>query len=90
VHWPAGAFGYFPSYTLGALMAAQQWAAIMRKNPDVNKEVAKGDFSTLHTWREKHIWKKASTASTPELMKQATGEPLNAKYFIQHVQARYG
>jgi carboxypeptidase Taq len=90
VHWPAGAFGYFPSYTLGALMAAQQWAAIMRKNPDVNKEVAKGDFSTLHKWRDKHIWKKASTASTPELMKQATGETLNAKYFIEHVQARYG
>ena len=33
VHWPAGAFGYFPSYTLGALMAAQQWAAITREHP---------------------------------------------------------
>jgi carboxypeptidase Taq len=90
VHWPSGAFGYFPSYTLGALMAAQQWAAIMRKHPNSNTQVAKGDFSTLHKWRQKNIWDKASTASTPELMKQATGEALNAKYFIKHLQQRYG
>ncbi len=35
VHWPSGAFGYFPSYTLGAMMAAQQWAAIAREHPSV-------------------------------------------------------
>jgi carboxypeptidase Taq len=90
VHWPSGAFGYFPSYTLGALMAAQQWAAIKRKHPDVNKEVAKGDFSTLHVWRKKNIWDKASTASTPELMKRATGEAVHAGHFIHHLQQRYG
>jgi carboxypeptidase Taq len=90
VHWPSGAFGYFPSYTLGAMMAAQQWAAITRENPDVNENVARGDFAGTTEWRRKNIWAKASTASTPELMRQATGEPLNAKYFIAHLQARYG
>jgi carboxypeptidase Taq len=90
VHWPSGAFGYFPSYTLGAMMAAQQWAAILRENPDVNKDVSRGDFTGTTEWRRKNIWEKASTASTPELMRQATGEPLNAKYFIEHLKQRYG
>ena len=90
VHWPSGAFGYFPSYTLGAMMAAQQWAAITRENPKVNEDVARGDFNGTTEWRRKNIWEKASTASTPELMQQATGEPLNAKYFIAHLQQRYG
>jgi carboxypeptidase Taq len=90
VHWPSGAFGYFPSYTLGAMMAAQQWATIKRQNPTVDAALARGDFSIPHEWRKANIWSKASTASTPELMKQATGEPLNAAYFIEHLKARYG
>ncbi len=90
VHWPSGAFGYFPSYTMGAMMAAQQWAAITRENPKVNEDVARGDFKGTTEWRRKNIWEKASTASTPDLMRQATGEPLNAKYFIAHLKQRYG
>jgi carboxypeptidase Taq len=90
VHWPSGAFGYFPSYTIGAMMAAQQWAAIIREHPKANDDIAKGDFTFTTEWRRKNIWEKASTVSTPELMRQATGEPLNAKYFIQHVKQRYG
>ncbi len=89
VHWPAGAFGYFPSYTLGALMAAQQWAAIARAHPDVNSKIRAGDFSTVNSWRRDNIWQKASFLSTPELMRQATGEALNPKYFMEHVKQRY-
>ena len=44
VHWPSGAFGYFPSYTLGAMMAAQQWAAVERENPNVQDDPAKRKF----------------------------------------------
>jgi carboxypeptidase Taq len=89
VHWPSGAFGYFPSYTMGALMAAQQWAAIKRENPSVDSDIAQGNFASTTTWRQNHIWQKASSASTPELMRQATGETLQAKYFIAHLQQRY-
>ena len=89
VHWPSGAFGYFPSYTLGAMMAAQQWAAVERAIPDAAAQVAKGDFSAINAWRKEHIWQKASTLSTPEIMAQATGEPLNARYFEEHLKRRY-
>ena len=89
VHWPAGAIGYFPSYTLGALMAAQQWVAIEKTSPNITHDMRRGDFSSLNKWRHGNIWSKASTLSTPELLKQATGEPLNARYFIEHLQRRY-
>lgn len=89
VHWPAGAFGYFPSYTLGALMAAQQWAAIERKHPKVTHAIAKGNFTVVNEWRRKNIWERASFVSTPELMREATGEALDAKYFIAHLKKRY-
>ena len=89
VHWPSGAFGYFPCYTLGAMMAAQQWAAVARAIPDVPEQVARGDFTAINGWRKANIWSKASTLSTPEIMRQATGEPLAAKYLEAHLKARY-
>jgi carboxypeptidase Taq len=89
VHWPSGAFGYFPSYTLGAIMAAQQWAAIEKKNPSVRDDMRRGNFTVVNTWRHEHIWSKASQASTSELLVQATGEPLKAKYFTDHLKRRY-
>jgi carboxypeptidase Taq len=89
VHWPGGAFGYFPSYTLGAMMAAQQFATILKSNPQVNDEIARGDFSTVNNWRRENIWSVASTKSTPDIMQAATGEPLNAEYFIGHLKERY-
>tara|TARA_R110002020_G_scaffold48855_12_gene139616 strand:- start:18880 stop:20364 length:1485 start_codon:yes stop_codon:yes gene_type:complete len=90
VHWPSGAFGYFPSYTLGAVMAAQQWAAILKLNPDVDAQISVGDFEMVNAWRRDNIWSRASTGSTPEILRDATGEELNPARFIAHLQARYG
>lgn len=89
VHWPSGAFGYFPSYTLGAMMAAQQWAAVERAVPDAAQDIARGHFANINDWRRDNIWSKASMLSTPEIMRQATGEPLNARYFEDHLRRRY-
>jgi carboxypeptidase Taq len=72
------------------MMAAQQWAAITREKPQANDDIAKGDFSRLNQWRKVNIWSKAATASTPDLLMAATGEALNAKYFIAHLKQRYG
>jgi carboxypeptidase Taq len=89
VHWPSGAFGYFPSYTLGAMMAAQQWAAVERAHPNVQDDLRNGRFDTINNWRHKNIWSKASTLSTPELMRAATRETLQARYFTAHLKRRY-
>jgi carboxypeptidase Taq len=89
VHWPAGAFGYFPSYTLGAMMAAQQWAALTEAHPQADDDLARGDFTAINGWRRDTIWSQGSRWSTPQLMERATGRPLDAGYFIAHLRARY-
>lgn len=89
VHWPSGAFGYFPSYTLGAIFAAQQWVAIEKAQPNVREDMRNGRFVGLSDWRREHIWSQASRWSTPELLERATGEKLNAGYFAEHLRQRY-
>lgn len=89
-HWPGGAFGYFPSYTMGALMAAQQWAAIERENPAVDEQIAAGDFEMVNRWRRDKIWLQASRHSAAQILEQATGETLNPAHFISHLERRYG
>ncbi len=90
VHWPGGAFGYFPSYTLGAMMAAQQWAALKKEHPSVDGDIAKGRFEAVNEWRREKIWSQGSRWSTPELMERATGEKLSARHFTGHLRQRYG
>lgn len=89
VHWPGGAFGYFPSYTLGALIAAQQWSALEKTIPDAREQVRQGKFDAINGWRRDNIWSQASRWSTPELLERATGEPLNAQHFMDHLKRRY-
>lgn len=90
VHWPSAAFGYFPSYTLGAMMAAQQWAAFEKVHPSANDDLATGKFEPVNAWRRQNIWQQGSRYSTPELMQRATGEKLDARHFIDHLKQRYG
>lgn len=89
VHWPSGAIGYFPSYTLGAIIAAQLWGAIERDIPDVREQMRNGQFVAMNDWRRANVWRKASFATTPELLEQATGERLNARHFEEHLKRRY-
>ncbi|MFY2508910.1 carboxypeptidase M32 [Vibrio pectenicida] len=88
IHWTDGAFGYFPSYTLGAMYAAQFMATIKQKM-DVDEIIRSGDLSPIFNWLDTNIWKKGSLLTTDELVKQATGETLNPAYFKQHLIDRY-
>ena len=89
VHWPAGLFGYFPTYTLGALAAAQLFAAAKRALPALEGQIAAGEFTPLNQWLQRHVWGQGSRVSTTELMEGATGAPLSAAAFKQHLQGRY-
>ena len=88
IHWTDGAFGYFPSYTLGAMYAAQFMAA-MKHTVDVDGAIRSGDLSPIFAWLEDKIWSKGSLLTTDELVEQATGETLNAKFFQEHLRERY-
>jgi carboxypeptidase Taq len=89
VHWSSGGFGYFPTYTLGAMTAAQLFAAAVRKVPEIPEQIASGNFASINELLRGWIWSKASLLTTDELLRAATGEPLNPAYFEAHLRRRY-
>lgn len=89
VHWPSGAFGYFPSYTLGAMIAAQLWASLEKDHPGARDDMRNGRFVEINGWRRDKVWSQASRYSTPELLVKATGEKLNGRHFEEHLRRRY-
>ena len=89
IHWYDGAWGYFPTYTLGAMAAAQLFAAAVQARPGIPDGLAAGDFTPLVGWLRENVHQKASLLSTDELLAEATGSPLNAEAFKTHLRARY-
>ncbi len=89
IHWYDGAWGYFPTYTLGAMTAAQIFDGIKKAVPDVESEIAKGNFAPLMGWLRENIHAKGSSLSTKDLLIQATGKPLDPDVFIAHLKGRY-
>jgi carboxypeptidase Taq len=89
VHWPAGLFGYFPCYTLGAMYAAQWFAAMRREMPDLDARIARGELSAVFDWLKDKVWTQGSRWTTPELVQRASGEVLNPAHFQAHLRARY-
>lgn len=89
IHWTDGGFGYFPSYTLGAMYAAQLFHAARKALPDLDAAIASGDFTALFDWLRQNIWQHGSRFSTAQLIENATGEALDSRYFRQHLTARY-
>ena len=89
IHWYDGNWGYFPTYTLGALIAAQLFEAARRDIPDVMQAIAAGDFSPLLGWLRERIHSKGSLLSTAELVEQITGRPLGTASFERHLRNRY-
>ena len=89
IHWFDGAFGYFPSYTFGAITAAQLFRAATKTNPAILPEIQAGNFKPLCTWLGNYIHGKGSLLETPDLIRAATGEELNADIFLEHLRERY-
>ncbi|MEL6977122.1 MAG: carboxypeptidase M32 [Pseudomonadota bacterium] len=90
IHWPSGAFGYFPTYTLGAMAAAQLAEAARAATPDWDERLAAGDFSALLSWLRTHVHSRASLLDSEAILTEATGAPLQAAPFLRHLEARYG
>ena len=89
VHWTDGSFGYFPCYTLGAMYAAQWFAAIRARHPDLDARIARGELLPAFDWLRDNIWTQGSRWSTAELAMRASGEALNPLHFRRHLEARY-
>jgi carboxypeptidase Taq len=90
VHWSGGAFGYFPSYCLGNMMAAQLWAAVQRTLPGLEEDFARGDFSRLLGWLRENIHTQGRRHDTLTLVRHVTDEELSPKHLLNYLRERYG
>jgi len=91
VHWAVGALGYFPSYTLGAMMAAQLYAQAKTEIENLEGEIEKGHFKVLREWLREKVHVRGSVCeSMDELLMSVTGEPLNPTYFVNYLKEKYG
>ncbi|MEX0760001.1 MAG: carboxypeptidase M32, partial [Tistlia sp.] len=89
IHWYDGGFGYFPTYTVGAVIAAQLFEAARRDRPEIPAAIGQGDFAPLLGWLREKVHGQGSRWSTTELVEQATGRPLDPAVFKAHLKARY-
>ena len=89
IHWYDGAFGYFPSYTLGAMAAAQLMATARRTEPGLDAALARGDAAPLLGWLRREVHGRGSKLGFQELLLAATGKPLDPGDFTAHLTARY-
>ena len=89
IHWPDGGWGYFPTYTLGALAAAQLFAAAKAAVPGLLDSIGQGDFAPLLGWLRANVHGKGSFAGTDRILTEATGAPLGVAAFKAHLESRY-
>jgi len=89
VHWSHGSFGYFATYSIGSLYAAQLYAAILQQNPSVEEAIANGNNQTILNWLQQQIYKSGRYHTSEELCSKVTGEPLNSQFFINYATKKY-
>ena len=88
VHWSAGLIGYFPTYTLGNIYAAQLFRAADRDLGGLNDQIARGEFEPLVHWLRKRVHRPGRAWTPLQLMRNATGEEVDSKYLIEHLRDR--
>jgi len=89
IHWAVGSFGYFPSYALGAVIAAQLYESLRDDVPDLEQQIARGDFSGLLGWLREHVHGMGAKVTVHELIQNATGRPLSAAAFLRYIENKY-
>lgn len=90
VHWSDGAFGYFPSYCLGNMTAAQLWEKVRAVRPEVEEEFARGEFGWLLGWLRENVHAQGRRYELPELVRRVTGEELSPRALMGYLRERYG
>jgi carboxypeptidase Taq len=88
IHWGSGMIGYFPTYTLGNLMAAQLWTALRRDLPDIEGDIAAGRFAPLREWLRDNIHRHGRKFDSRELLRRATGEELRVEPWLEYLRAK--
>ncbi len=88
VHWSAGLVGYFPTYAIGNLIAAQLWAALRADLPDVDGQLARGELAQVRGWLRERVHRHGSRYSDSELLGKVVGGPVQVTPLIDHLKAK--
>jgi carboxypeptidase Taq len=89
IHWAHGAFGYFPCYTLGAIMGSQLFAGIKKEYSNTLTDIRQGHFAGIVNWLRENIYDMASLLPFEDLVLSVSGQPISAEPFIKHLSERY-
>ena len=88
IHWGTGMIGYFPTYTIGNLMAAQLWRALETDLPEIDASIAAGDFAPLREWLRDNIHRHGRKFTSRELLMRVTGEELRVEPFLSYLETK--
>ncbi len=89
VHWSCGLYGYFPTYAMGNLYAAQIAATIERETGSLDAKIRKGEFAPIREWLRDRIHRHGREIPGPELLRRATGGDLKPEYFLKYLEGKY-
>ncbi len=89
IHWSMGAFGYFPTYTLGNLYAAQLLESMEEDLGDIDEIISSGDWSSMLSWLRLQIHENGSVMTPSELIESATGKAPSPDAFLNYVESKY-
>jgi carboxypeptidase Taq len=90
IHWTNGAFGYFPTYSLGSVLAAQIFAAAEDDLGGLDEDVRAGEFDPLREWLVENVHRHGCRYTTDDLVREATGESFTADYFLEYAREKFG
>jgi carboxypeptidase Taq len=90
IHWSEGIIGYFPTYAIGNVLAAQLWRVVNAELPGLEDDIARGEYDALRTWLREKIHRHGCTLTPAELIEQAVGGPLDPAPMLEHLGAKYG
>jgi carboxypeptidase Taq len=91
VHWYDGSIGGgFQGYTIGNILSAQFYAAAIRVHPEIPREIASGEFATLHRWLRDNLYRHGRKFTPDELVEQTTGSPMQVEPYLAYLREKYG
>jgi carboxypeptidase Taq len=88
IHWSSGLIGYFPTYSLGNLMAAQIWRRLRADLPELDAQLERGEFAPLREWLREHVHRHGRTYEPRELLRRITGEELRVEPLLDYLRAK--